>query len=273
MSTFIETVELTYEGIGKDMTIHRYPHHRRTAAREHVQNRHRRRQAIEMSPEAQLVYSQKPPAHTLLQRRNNTARKTSGITNLETGNDHANEDPTRTDVQHRNIPLIQPTNNPHEEKILAPPLNLPNRQEPHSSHLQPFAQSEPTHHHPIPPDLLELAQYINNLPRNPRGRRRKSTQNNSNNNSKNGHDETPAYQTPSTLSSLSSSDEGFDAFPSRNVLKRDPKLKGAISRKTGCLLLEKSGARLRKWEGDERVLSKGLWRFLTEEGGGREGEA
>ncbi|KAI7211595.1 hypothetical protein KC333_g7587 [Hortaea werneckii] len=268
MSTFIETIELTYEGIGKDMTIHRYPRHPRTAAKEHVQYRHRRRQAIEDN-QIQLVYRQKPPAHTPMQRSKDTARKTSGITNLETGNDRAKGDPTRTDVQQRNIPFVQPTENLQEEKTPPPPLNLPHRQKPLP--LPPIsAQPESTQQQPIPADLLELAQYINHLPRNPRGRRRKSVQNNSKNNSRTGHNETPTYQTPSPFSSLpssSSSDGGFDAFPSRNILKRDPKLKGAISRKTGCLLLEKTGARLREWEGDERVFSRRLWRFLTEEGG------
>ncbi|KAI7232883.1 hypothetical protein KC330_g5687 [Hortaea werneckii] len=269
MSTFIETIELTYEGIGKDMTIHRYPRHRRTAAREHVQNRHCRRQAIEMSLEAHQVYCQKPPAHTLMQNRKDMARKTSGIKNLQTGNDRSTKgDPTGSAAWQRNVPSIQPTNNPYEEKNPSPPLNLSHRSKTHPSLPQSPAQPEPAKQQPIPADLLELAQYINHLPRNPRGRRKSSTKPPTTNN----NNETPTHQTPSTFSSLPSSDKGFDTFPSRNILKRDPKLKGAISRKTGCLLLEKSGARLRKWEGDDRVFSKGLWRFLTE-GGGREGEA
>ncbi|KAI6825332.1 hypothetical protein KC340_g17544 [Hortaea werneckii] len=259
MFTCMETLALTYEGIGKDMTIHRYPRHRRTGAAEHVQYRHHRRQAMEQN-QTQIVYRQKPLPHTPMQPSKDTARKTSGITNLETENDRAKEDPTGTDVQQGNIPVIQPTNNPHEEKTPPPPpLNLPHRQKPHASIPQTPAQPESTQQHPIPADLLELAQYINDLPRNPRGRRRRSTK-------------PPSHShTASPFSSLpSSSSEPFAAFPSRNILKRDPKLKGAISRKTGCLLLEKTGARLREWEGDERVFSKGLWRFLTEEGGNRE---
>ncbi|KAI6910793.1 hypothetical protein KC318_g3007 [Hortaea werneckii] len=269
MYTSMETLELTYEGIGKDMTIHRYPRHRRTAAREHVQSPHRRRQAIEQSPEIQLVYRQKPLPHTLMQHRKDTARKTSGLTTLQTGTDRAKEDHTGTDVQQRNIPFVQPTENLHEEKTPPPPpppppppLNLPHRRKPHPFPQLSSARLESTQQQPIPPDLLELAQYINNLPRNPRGRRRSTKLPINNNNNEN-----PTHQTPSTFSSLTSSSESFGAFPSRNMLKRDPKLKGAISRKTGCLLLEKTGARLRKWEGDERVFSKGLWRFLTEEGG------
>ncbi|KAI7340022.1 hypothetical protein KC315_g916 [Hortaea werneckii] len=256
MFTCMETLEWTYEGIGKDMTIHRYPRHRRIGATEHVQYRRRRRQAIEQN-QTQLVYRQKPIPHTPMQRSKDTARKTSCITNLETENDRTKEGPTGKDVQQRNIPFVQPTENPHVEKTPQPPLNLPHRQKPHASLPQTPTQPESTQQHPIPADLLELAQYINNLPRNPRGRRRRRST------------KPPSHsQTPSPFSSLTSfSSEGFDAFPSRNILKRDPKLKGAISRKTGCLLLEKTGARLRKWEGDERVFSKGLWRFLTEEGG------
>ncbi|GAB1742862.1 hypothetical protein NU219Hw_g8568t1 [Hortaea werneckii] len=263
MSTFTETIELTYEGIGRDMTVHRYPRHRPSPGREHVQSNHRRRQAIEQNRQSQLVHRQKRDLHTLMQHREATAGERLCITNLVTENDRAKEDPIRPGVQQHSIPLIQPTNNPREEEAPPPPLHMPHRQT--AEPLPPGpSQPEPTHHLPIPPDLLELAQYINRLPRNPR--RRRTTKRNINND-----DNKPSTHQPPTSSSFtssSSSSAGIDAFPSRNILKRDPKLKGAISRKTGCLLLEKSsGARLRKWCEDQRLFSVGLWRFLTEDGG------
>ena len=196
-----------------------------------------------------------------MQHSKDTARKTPGITNLETENDRAKDKQTRPDVQQRNMPFVQSTNNPHEEKT-PPPVDLEHRQKPPPLPKGP-AKPESTQHLPIPPDLLELAQYINHLPRNTRGRR-KSTKTQTNTKTNNNNDSTPSDQTPP---SFSSSSKGFNTFPSRNMLKRDPNLKGAISRKTGCLLLEKSGKRLRGWWGDERLFSKGLWRFLTEEGG------
>ncbi|KAI6855370.1 hypothetical protein KC323_g8356 [Hortaea werneckii] len=159
----------------------------------------------------------------------------------------------RFNAWHRTIPFVQPG---APETKDPPPTSLPYRQK-RITQPQPETASQP----PIPDDLVELAHYINHLPRNPRGRKPSAKTNNDD-------DKPPSGRTPSS----SPSSKGF---PSRNTLKRDPKLKGAISRKTGCLLLEKSGARLRGWWGDERLFSMGLWRFLTEEGreAGREGLA
>jgi len=80
---------------------------------------------------------------------------------------------------------------------------------------------------PIPPEIQQLADYINRLPKK-RG--------------------------------------GGQKFPSRNTLKRDPRLQGEVSRKTGCLRIEARGSRLRKWVGDERLFEDRMWRFLTDEG-------
>ncbi|KAK4540876.1 hypothetical protein LTR36_008818 [Oleoguttula mirabilis] len=55
-------------------------------------------------------------------------------------------------------------------------------------------------------------------------------------------------------------------FPSRNTLKQDPKLRGEVSRKTGCLRVDWRGSKLRRWKGDKRLFSAKMWRYLTEEG-------
>ncbi|GAB1730608.1 hypothetical protein NU195Hw_g9428t1 [Hortaea werneckii] len=242
MSTFTETVELTYEGIGKDMMIHRYP-------------RHRRRRILDQKP-TQLPHCLKSPSHTLMQHRKDTTRKPISLPTSQNEISQTKEIPIRSSAWQRTIPFVQPgspeTNNP-------PPTPLPYRQK-LVAQPQPEAASQP----PIPDDLLELAQYINHLPRNPRGRK-PSTKTNKPNKDGDQNPSQPSSSPPSQSPSPFPSGKGF---PSRNTLKRDPKLKGAISRKTGCLLLEKSGARLRGWWGDERLFSKGLWRFLTEEGKG-----
>lgn len=80
---------------------------------------------------------------------------------------------------------------------------------------------------PIPEDVEQLAQHINSLPGNRKGKVRQ--------------------------------------FPSRNTLKKDDLLRGEVSRKTGCLRLEARGSRLRKWYGDERLFEMEMWRYLTEE--------
>ncbi|KAI7497209.1 hypothetical protein KC367_g6097 [Hortaea werneckii] len=242
MYTFAETIELTYEGIGKDMMIHRYP-------------RHRRRRILDQEP-IRLPHRLKAPSHTLMHYRKDTARKPIGLTSSQTEMGRTKEIPIRSGAWQRTIPFVQ-RDSPEKKDLLH--THLLHSQKP-VAQLQSEAASQP----PIPDDLLDLAQYINHLPRNPRGSRRRSTKTDEPH-SINDPD-TPYGQTPSP-SSLSSSPAGVETFPSRNVLKRDPNLKGAISRKTGCLLLEKSGARLRRWWGDERLFSKGLWRFLTEEGG------
>ncbi|TKA32089.1 hypothetical protein B0A50_01336 [Salinomyces thailandicus] len=54
-------------------------------------------------------------------------------------------------------------------------------------------------------------------------------------------------------------------YPSRNTLKKSVELEKVISRKTGCLMLEKKGGLLRRWMGDERLFDEGWWRYLTEE--------
>lgn len=81
---------------------------------------------------------------------------------------------------------------------------------------------------PIPVDIQTLADHINGLPQNPRGRK----------------------------------DGGL---PSRNTLKKDVQLKGEVSRKTGCLRLAVRGGKLRQWVGDLRLFDARMWLFLTEE--------
>ncbi|KAI6825291.1 hypothetical protein KC340_g10864 [Hortaea werneckii] len=246
MSTLAETIELTYEGIGKDMMIHRYLRH------------FRRRTLDQKAP--QLPHRVKAPSHTLMQHRKDTIGKTTSLPNPQVGTNRTKGIPIRSGAWQRTIPFVQ-RDSPGTKDL--PPTHLPHSQKP-VAQFQSEAASQPS----IPADLLDLAQYINHLPRNPRGRRRRRRRRSTKTNEPNSINDadTPNGQTPSP-SSLSSSPAGVETFPSRNVLKRDPNLKGAISRKTGCLLLEKSGARLRRWWGDERLFSKGLWRFLTEEGG------
>ncbi|KAK5129896.1 hypothetical protein LTR08_002732 [Meristemomyces frigidus] len=55
-------------------------------------------------------------------------------------------------------------------------------------------------------------------------------------------------------------------LPSRNNLKRDARLAGEVSRKTGCLMVEYRGGKLRRWNGDERLFTTRMWQYLTEEG-------
>lgn len=85
------------------------------------------------------------------------------------------------------------------------------------------SQSAP---HPIPGYIRELANHINSLPRNERISK-------------------------------------YRQFPSRNALKKDAKLAGEVSRKTGCLRLETRGGKLRRWFGDERLFPLATWAFLT----------
>ncbi|KAI6795584.1 hypothetical protein KC361_g4903 [Hortaea werneckii] len=245
MSSFAETMELTYEGIGKDMTIHRYP-------------RHFGRRALDQKP-PQLPHRLKAPSHTLMQHRKDTAGQPIGLTSSQTEMDRTKEISIRPGAWQRTIPFVQ-ADFPKAKDPLS--THLPYRQKP-VAQLQSEAASQP----PIPADLLGLAQYINHLPRNPRGRRRRSSKTNEPKSSHhdNNNDKLPSGKNHSP-SSLTPIHAGFETFPSRNVLKKDPNLKGAISRKTGCLLLEKSGARLRAWWGDERLFSMGLSSFLTEEG-------
>lgn len=83
---------------------------------------------------------------------------------------------------------------------------------------------------PIPPELIKMAAYINGLPRNPVGKK-----------------------------------DGRIEFPSRNTLKKDARLVGEVSRKTGRLMLDYRGGKLRVWYGDERLFDQRMWRYLTEE--------
>ena len=57
-------------------------------------------------------------------------------------------------------------------------------------------------------------------------------------------------------------------LPSRNNLRRDANLKGEISRKTGFLMQEKRGSKLRPWRGDHRLFTEEMWAWLTDEEGG-----
>ncbi|KAI7041561.1 hypothetical protein KC335_g11767, partial [Hortaea werneckii] len=202
MSTFMETVELTYEGIGKDMMIHRYPHHRR-------------RRVLDQKS-TQLPHRLKSPSHTLMQHRKDTSRKPISLPTSQTEINQTKEIPIRSRTWHRTIPFIQPgspeTKNP-------PPTPQPYRQKP-LTQPQPDAACQP----PIPDDLLELAHYINHLPRNPRGRRKRNTKPNNNN-----CDQNPSQPSSSPPTPLPSGKPSGKGFPSRNTLKRDPKLKGAIS--------------------------------------------
>ncbi|KAI7338686.1 hypothetical protein KC315_g1641 [Hortaea werneckii] len=248
MYTFAETIELTYEGIGKDMMIHRYP-------------RHRRRRILDQEP-IRLPHRLKAPSHTLMHYRKDTARKPIGLTSSQTEMGRTKEIPIRSGAWQRAIPVVQRDSQQTKDPL---PTHLPYRQKSITG-LHPEPASQPS----IPADLLDLAQYINHLPRNPRGRRRRRWSTKTNEPHSINDAEIRSGKLPYPSSSSSSPAE-FQTFPSRNVLKRDPNLKGAISRKTGCLLLEKSGARLRRWWGDERLFSKGLWRFLTEEGGAGQG--
>ncbi|KAK3700184.1 hypothetical protein LTR37_016063 [Vermiconidia calcicola] len=56
-----------------------------------------------------------------------------------------------------------------------------------------------------------------------------------------------------------------NGLPSRNKLRKDARSKGEVSRKTGCLGVEKRGSKLRKWEGDKRLFSAELWAWLVDE--------
>ncbi|KAK3708112.1 hypothetical protein LTR37_011616 [Vermiconidia calcicola] len=58
-----------------------------------------------------------------------------------------------------------------------------------------------------------------------------------------------------------------NGLPSRNKLRKDARLKGEVSRKTGCLRVEKRGSKLSKWEGDKRLFSAELWAWLVDEEG------
>ena len=58
-----------------------------------------------------------------------------------------------------------------------------------------------------------------------------------------------------------------NGLPSKNEMRKDVKLNGEASRKTGCLRVEKRGGRLRKWKGDERLFTKTMWDWLIDEAG------
>ena len=118
-----------------------------------------------------------------------------------------------------------------DKPVAQPPgLSLPNSAL--ISSLKPSSISpEPEHPPNIPADIQALADHINSLPCLKLGRRGDHTA----------------------------------EFPSRNLLKKDARLQGEISRKSGCLVLEKSGGRLRKWYGDERLFGERMWRYLTDE--------
>ncbi len=53
-----------------------------------------------------------------------------------------------------------------------------------------------------------------------------------------------------------------DGLPSRNKLRKDNRLKGEVSRKTGCLRVQKRGSKLRRFVGDGRLFSEDMWSWL-----------
>ena len=102
----------------------------------------------------------------------------------------------------------------------------------------------------IPQDVQELAAHIKTLPCS---RIKKN----------NGELSVIAASTPRR--NLADCDQSGGDFPSRNTLKQDPKLAGEVSRKTGCLMQDHRGSKLRRWKGDERLFTTRMWQYLTEE--------
>lgn len=58
---------------------------------------------------------------------------------------------------------------------------------------------------------------------------------------------------------------GSSGWPSRNRMRKADETATEVSRKSGYLMTDRRGGRLRGWFGDEAVFGRGLWRWLVGE--------